>query len=119
MVGDEAAKPFIDALAPAKAELQDATFWLMQNGPANPDNVGAASTDYLHLFGLTALAYLWAQMVLAANAKLAAGDTDPFWTNKLTVGRHYIDRLLPETTLRLTRVKTGAATLMALPADAF
>ncbi len=39
--GDEAAKPFIDALAAAKAELQDATFWLMQNGPSNPDNVGA------------------------------------------------------------------------------
>ena len=117
--GDEAAKPFIDALAAAKAELQDATFWLMQNGPANPDNVGAASTDYLHLFGLVALAYLWAQMVLIANAKLAAGDTDPFWTNKLTTGRHYIDRLLPETTLRLRRLKTGAATLRALPAEAF
>ncbi len=117
--GEAAAKPFVDALAAAKAELQDATFWLMQNGPADPDNVGAASTDYLHLFGLTALAYLWAQMVLAANAKLAAGDADPFWTNKLTVGRHYIDRLLPETTLRLTRIKTGAATLMALPAEAF
>ena len=24
--------------------------WLMQNALANPDNAGAASTDYLHLF---------------------------------------------------------------------
>ncbi len=118
-VADAAAEPFVTALAGAKAELQQATLWLMQNGPANPDNVGAASTDYLHLFGLTALAFQWARIVLAANAHIAAGDTDPFWTAKLTVARHYIERILPETTLRLTRLERGAATLMALPAEAF
>ena len=46
----------------------------MQNGLANPDNAGAASTDYLHLFGLTALAYMWALMAKAALVKVAAGE---------------------------------------------
>ena len=47
--------------------------WLMQNGMAKPDNAGAASTDYMHLFGLVALGYMWAQMAKAAQAKLADG----------------------------------------------
>ena len=55
-------KPFVDGLADTKKKLQEATMWLMQNGMANPDNAAAASTDYLNLFGITALAYLWAQM---------------------------------------------------------
>ena len=34
-------KPFTEGLATAKAELQEATMWLMQNGLANPDNAEA------------------------------------------------------------------------------
>src|SRR5690606_6162207 len=74
--GDPALKPYIDGLAASKAKLQEATMWLMQNGMQNPDNAGAASTDYLHLFGLTAMGYMWALMAKAAQAKIAAGDTD-------------------------------------------
>ena len=42
--------------------------WLMQNALEKPDNAGAGSTDYLHLFGLVALGYMWAQMAKAAQA---------------------------------------------------
>src|SRR5690606_7890410 len=91
--GDEATKPFIDGLADAKKNLQEATMWLMQNGMQNPDNAGAASTDYLHIFGLTAMAYMWAQMAVAAQKK--AGDSDPFYANKLAVGRYFVERILP------------------------
>jgi hypothetical protein len=93
--------------------------WLMQNGLANPDNAGAASTDYLHLFGLTGIAYMWCLMAETAQAKIAAGDTDPFYTTKLTVGRYYIERILPETASHLAKLKTGAELMMALPAEAF
>ena len=110
---------FITGLAGAKAELQDATMWLMQNGLANPDNAGAASTDYLHLFGLTALAYMWSLEAKAALARIAGGDTDPFYETKLTIGRYYIQRILPETSGRLAKLKTGSELLMKLPAEAF
>jgi alkylation response protein AidB-like acyl-CoA dehydrogenase len=116
---DDGLKLFIDALAGAKAKLQDATFWLMQNGLANPDNAGAASTDYLHLFGLTALAYMWAMIAKAANAKIAAGDKDSFYADKLIVGRYFVERLLPDTDAHLAKLKTGSASMMALPAEAF
>jgi hypothetical protein len=112
-------KPFTEPLAKAKAELQEATLWLMQNGLANPDNAGAASTDYLHLFGLTALAYMWAMMAKTSQAKIAGGDTDPHYVGKLAVARYYMARVLPETSGRLAKLKTGAETLMALPAEAF
>lgn len=116
---DESLKPFIEALASVKGQLQDGTMWLMQNGLQNPDNAGAASTDYMHLFGLTGLAYMWALMAKAANAKIAAGSSDPFYTTKLTTGRYFIERILPDAGAHLAKLKTGSATLMALPAEAF
>ncbi|WP_334161507.1 acyl-CoA dehydrogenase C-terminal domain-containing protein [Phenylobacterium sp.] len=117
--GDEGLKPFLTGLAKAKAELQEATMWLMQNGLANPENAGAASTDYLHLFGLTGLAYMWTLMAQAAQAKIADGETDPLYAQKVTVGRYYIERILPETSAHLAKLKTGSELMMALPADAF
>ena len=110
-------KPFVDGLAASKAQLQEATMWLMQNGLANPDNAGAASTDYMHLFGLTALAYMWAQIAKLALAK--AGGGDPYYATKLVTARYYVERVLPETAAHLAKLKTGAATLMTLPAEAF
>ena len=70
---DEKMAPFTKALKKGLNDLQAATMWLMQNAMAKPDNAGAASTDYMHLFGLVALGYMWAQMVKAAQAKLAEG----------------------------------------------
>ncbi len=112
-------KLYVDGLASVKAKLQDATFWLMQNGLANPDNAGAASTDYMHLFGLTGLAYMWCLIAKAANARIAGGDEDPFYASKLTVGRYFVERLLPEADSHLAKLKTGSETMMALPAEAF
>jgi hypothetical protein len=93
--------------------------WLMQNGLANPDNAAAASTDYMHLFGLTGLAYMWARMAKAAGARIAGGDADPFYANKLIVGRYFIERVLPEAGARLAKLTSGSATLMSYPAEAF
>jgi hypothetical protein len=115
----EALQPFVAPLARAKGELQEATLWLMQNGLANPDNAGAASTDYLHLFGLTALAYMWALTAKVCQEKLAAGEADPIYGEKLVIGRYYMARILPDTAAHLAKLKTGAEPMMALPAEAF
>jgi alkylation response protein AidB-like acyl-CoA dehydrogenase len=117
--GADVMKPFVEGLAAVKAQLQDATGWLMQNGLANPDNAGAASTDYMQLFGLTGMAYMWALMAKAAAAKIAAGDTDPFYASKLAIGRYFVERVLPEAGAHLAKLKTGAGSMMALPAEAF
>lgn len=117
--GEGPLKPFIDGLADAKKKLQEATMWLMQNGMANPDNAGAASTDYLNIFGLTALAYVWSQMAIAAQKQIDAGSTDPFYANKIMTGRYFVERILPDAGAHLAKLKTGADVLMAMPAEAF
>ena len=93
--------------------------WLMQNGLMNPDNAGAASTDYMQLFGLTALAYMWCKIAQTAQAKIAGGDSDPFYANKLVVGRYYMQRVLPDTAAHLAKLTSGSELMMALPAEAF
>jgi hypothetical protein len=50
---------------------------------------------------------------------VAAGDTDPFYANKLITGRYFLERLLPDTGAHLAKLKTGSAATMALSADAF
>ncbi|MEM8920076.1 MAG: acyl-CoA dehydrogenase, partial [Pseudomonadota bacterium] len=114
---DEAMTPFVEGLKSAKAQLQDGTMWLMQNGMSNFDNAGAGSTDYMHLFGITGLAYMWALMAKAALAKQGAGD--PFYDNKLTTGRYFMERMLPDAAAHLAKLKTGADSMMALDADQF
>ncbi|MFC0633015.1 acyl-CoA dehydrogenase C-terminal domain-containing protein [Brevundimonas balnearis] len=117
--GNEAVKPFIEGLAESKKALQEATMWLMQNGMQNPDNAGAASTDYLHIFGLTALAYVWAQMAVAAQKQIDAGSSDPFYAGKIATGRYFVERMLPDVGAHLKKLKTGADVLMSVPAAAF
>jgi acyl-CoA dehydrogenase len=102
-------------------DAQAATMWFMQHAMAKPDNAGAGSTDYMHLFGLVILGYMWAKMAKAAEDGLAAGDTDreAFLRNKLITARFFMERIMPETALRKARIETGAETMMALAADAF
>ena len=110
-------KPYVEGVRTATAQLKEATMWLMQNGMSNFDNAGASSHDYLQLFGLTAFALMWAKMARAALAKEGGGDR--FYADKLATARYFFDRVLPDATSHLAKVKTGAAPVMALPADAF
>ncbi len=116
---NEALKPYIAPLTTSLQHLQQATMWLMQNAMAKPDNAGAASTDYLHLFGLVTLAYMWAKMAKVAQDKLAESGEQPYLKSKLVTGKFFMERMLPETALRLARIQTGAGSMMELPAEAF
>jgi len=102
-------------------DVQAATMWFMQHAMAKPDNAGAGSTDYMHLFGLVVLGYMWAKMAKAANDGLAAGETEreTFLRNKLISARFFMERIMPETALRKARIETGAETMMTLAAEAF
>ena len=89
--------------------------WFMQNAMAKPDNAGAGSHDYMHLFGNVAMGYMWAKIAKVALTK----QDDPRMAAKLAVGRFYIERIAPETGAHLSRITAGADALMALPAEAF
>lgn len=118
---DEKMAPYTKSLKKGLNDLQAATMWLMQNAMAKPDNAGAASTDYMHLFGLVSLGYMWAMMAKTAQEKIAAGanGSAEFYENKLATARFFMDRLMPETSAHLARISSGADSMMALSADAF
>jgi alkylation response protein AidB-like acyl-CoA dehydrogenase len=110
-------RPFLPALAGAGEQLRDATLWLMQNGMTDFDNAGAASHDYLQLFGLTVFALVWARMARVAIDRQASGDS--FYADKLATARYFYSRVLPDAGSHLAKVKAGASVVMALRADAF
>ncbi|GEP10422.1 acyl-CoA dehydrogenase C-terminal domain-containing protein [Methylobacterium gnaphalii] len=116
---DEQLKTFTAPLQAALNDLQGATMWLMQNAMAKPDNAGAGATDYMHLLGLVALGYMWGRVAKAAVANKAEGGDAERMDAKLVTGRFFMERMLPETSLRLARIKSGSDTTMALAAEAF
>lgn len=117
---DENLSAFTKSLKKGLNDLQASTMWFMQNAMAKPDNAGAGSTDYMHLFGLVVLGYMWAKMAKAANDNLAAGSGDAdYYKNKLMTGRFYMEKVMPETALRKARIETGADSLMEMAAEAF
>jgi acyl-CoA dehydrogenase len=116
---DGAKAAFVKPLGHALGELREATTWLMQNAPGNPDNAGAGASDYMQLFGLVALGYMWCLIADAAIAKAGANGAGKRMNEKLVVGRFFMDRMLPAATTHLIRIKAGAASTMALPVEAF
>jgi acyl-CoA dehydrogenase len=116
---DVALKPYLGPVKTALGQLQQATMWLMQNGMKNPDNAGAASTDYMHLFGLTALGYMWARIVKAVQKRQAEGTSTPALDAKPTLAKFFFARMLPEAGAHLARISSGSESLMELPAEAF
>jgi hypothetical protein len=118
---DAGMKPYVEPLGKALGHLQQATMWFAQNALAKPDNAGAGATDYMHLFGLVALGYMWARMAKAAQQKLTSGasGSEERLKARLVTGRFFMERMLPETATHLARIQAGAASTMELPAEAF
>lgn len=113
-----ALRPYLEALAASLERLSDVTEHVINQSESNPDAVGAASVDYLDLFGLTALGYMWAKIVKAALPR-AEGDTSGFYTGKLKSARFYYDRLLPKTVALAEGLRSGSDSMMALTAEEF
>jgi len=109
---------FVQPVAKAFERLQRATAWLAQEAMKNPDQAGAAATDYLHLFGYVALGYLWARMAKVAIAKRGGSDA-AFYDAKLATARFYMARMLPRHSAHFASLMAGCVTLMELPDAAF
>ncbi|THD42665.1 MAG: acyl-CoA dehydrogenase [Bradyrhizobium sp.] len=116
---DAALAPYLASVKSALGQLQQATMWLMQNGMKDPNNAGAASNDYMHLFGLAALAFMWARIAKAVLGRQAAGTSEPALDSKLALAKFFGQRMLPEAGACFARLASGAESLMAMPAAAF
>ncbi|MGO8867352.1 MAG: acyl-CoA dehydrogenase C-terminal domain-containing protein [Alphaproteobacteria bacterium] len=112
---------FVLPLAKAFGRLQQATAWLAEQGLRDPEEAGAAASDYLRLFALVALGYMWCRMAKTALQKLADGGTEErhFYEAKLATGRFFMARLLPQTGTLFATLMAGKKPLMALAEAAF
>ena len=106
---NEALRPFVAGVKRGVEALQAATMWLAAHGPRNPDDAGAAATDYLRLTGITMVGWMWARM-----AALSLGRDDPLYKGKLMCARYWMERVVPECSMLLERIQAGSATLMEL-----
>ena len=111
-------QPFVQGLAKAFGRLQTVTGWLAEKGLSNPEEGGGAATDYLRLFALVTLAYLWLRAIEIALEK-RAGDEALFYQAKLDTARFYYERLLPQTGALMSIIMSGCGSLMSFNAEAF
>ena len=111
---------FVMPLAKAFMKLQQSTATIAQKGMKNPDEAGAASTDYLRQFALVAMGYMWVLMVKAAQEKLKGEpDNKEFYESKIHTARFFFAKMLPEADWRFKSLMSGADSLMAMKAEGF
>ena len=117
---DESLAAIVPGLAQAFGALQLSTGTIAQKGLKDPEEAGAAATDYLRLLGLVAMGYCFAQAVKIANAKLAGGTEEAaFYKAKIATASFFFDRILPQATACFLPIKSGKGSMMALGEDAF
>ena len=89
---------------------------IMSRAAKDPDEIGAAATDYLRLFGLVSTGWMWVRMAVVAQKK---GADDAFAAAKLTTAHFYVTRLLPQAHAYARQIDAGAAPVMALDPGKF
>ena len=105
---------FIPVLTQLAQQWQELTIHVGKASMANPEELGAASVDYLFYSGYVAMAYFSAQLVAHARP-----HGDAFLKNKLDTARFYFTRILPRAAAHASAIRAGAATLMAMDEEAF
>ncbi len=107
-------KKFKEGLKTAKNALFDASLWMMKNGLTNFNNAAGSSYDYMHLFGITALAFSWCKQGLALG-----NDNSEFAKTKIKTGTYFMERIVPMVDAHLGKIKAGSKTMMEMGLDEF
>ena len=109
--------PYGSELVTALERLEGVSGWLLEQAKTDANAVGAASVEYLHLFGYVAYAYMWARMAAVAEAK--HDEDQAFYGGKLATAAFYFARLLPRTLSLEASIRAGSAPLYGLDAEQF
>jgi alkylation response protein AidB-like acyl-CoA dehydrogenase len=106
---DESIRPLIGQLSTIAKEWGEMTLKLAQRVQGNPEELGAAATDYLYYSGYAALAYMWARSAAAAS-NLSASARQA----KLDTAHFYFSRILPRCLMHKAAIEAGVDTLPAV-----
>lgn len=108
---DASLRGLVGPLAVAAKEWSELTASLAKRVQADPEELGAAATDYLYYCGYVTLAYLWARSVAAAGA---GSQSAAFKQAKRDTAAFYFARILPRTLVHKAAIEAGVATLPAI-----
>ena len=86
---------FVPLLMKSFGRLQQVTAFIASKGLADPDEGAGPATDYLKLFALTAIAYVWTRYA-EISYKKQNDDPKGFYKAKIETGKFYMNKLLPE-----------------------
>lgn len=103
-----------DATLDAATEIEAVTQYVIEAASENIEFPNAAAVDYLHAVGLLSFSYMFAKIANAAKAK-----DGEFYQNKLALAQYFVQRILPELELRITKVKAGSEVIMNFSEDYF
>jgi hypothetical protein len=112
--------PLVQAFAASFGALQVATALVIRTGSVDPEEAGAAATDYLRMFGLVALGFMWVRMAKIAVDAVPGNEQDAaFYRAKRATATFYIQRILPQAGALLHAIQAGKASITALEEASF
>ncbi|WP_218352790.1 acyl-CoA dehydrogenase C-terminal domain-containing protein [Alteromonas lipotrueiana] len=118
--GDEHQQQWCDTLQEYMQQWQQLTQHVGSQVATNPDELGAASVDYLMYSGYVTFAYYWLRMAKTASVKLSEGSTESdFYQGKVETARFFFERLLPRSQSHAAGVRAGAGSLMSIGENMF
>ena len=117
----ETIKKHVETLQRLLSQFRETTTWVMEQAQENPDEIGAAASNYLRLLGFLTYAYLWAKVAKTAamNQDGKSSQDKAFYDAKLQTARFFYTHLLPEFGALQEKIKAGADVLLELDADSF
>lgn len=115
---NETDTPLNDELQTYLDMWQEMTQFIVQQAQKNPNEVGAASVDYLMLSGYVILAYFWAQLHNSAEHNKGQLGAD-FYNGKKKTARFYFSKILPRCHGLKATILTGADPLMDIKESEF
>jgi hypothetical protein len=107
----EDASNFVERASAAPGRLVDATTWIRA---ADEAIAHGAAVDYQRLFALTAIACLWAQIVVSIRGKEGG-----FYETKRKTARFFMEQVLPESSSLYEILTRGADSLAACDIEDF
>jgi hypothetical protein len=110
-------KEFIQPLKDANIDLADLTQHILAAAQGNVEELGTSANDYLHVFGYTAMAFVWAKMAESSLAQ--SSSSDEFYQSKIKTARYYFARLLPRRLSLIASIKAGCDTLFDMDENLF
>ena len=106
-------------LAAARQAFLDVVAFVVDQGKSNPNAVFAGSVPYLMLAGSLMAGWQMGRALLAAQAKLDAGEDADFMRAKISTARFYGDHLLSKLPGLRDSIVDGADAINAMAPEAF